>query len=68
MGKRLTDSYHGWNIEVDCGRNPGKFCSFDVTDPDGNSHHVPLGGDNVDRALERAREMIDLESSFMRDS
>lgn len=68
MGKRLTDSCHGWNINVDCGRNPGKICSFDVTDPDGNSHHVHLEGENVDHAPERARELIDLEPSFMRDS
>jgi hypothetical protein len=27
-----------------------------------------MGGDNVERALERARELIDLESSFSRDS
>lgn len=68
MARRLTDSYHGWDIKVDCDSNPGKFCSFDVTDPNGNSHHVPMGGDSLERALERARELIDLEFSLERDA
>lgn len=35
--------------------------SFDLTDPRGKSSHVSMGGDNVERTLERAKEMIDLE-------
>ena len=61
MDKKFSDSYQGWSINVDCSENPGHFCSFDVTDPSGKSHHVPLGGDNPDRTLERAKEMIDIE-------
>jgi hypothetical protein len=64
MGKKISDSYNGWSINVDCKDNPGTFCSFDVTDPAGHSHHVPMGGDNEKRALERARELIDLELSM----
>lgn len=38
--------------------------SFDITDPAGRSQHVAMGGDDSRRALERAREMIDLELAF----
>jgi hypothetical protein len=68
MSNRLSDSYNGWNIDVDCDRNPGSFCSFDVTDPFGNSHHFPMGGDSIERTLERARELIDLETSMASDA
>jgi hypothetical protein len=44
----------------------GNF-SFDITDPRGRDRHVSLGGDNEERALERAREMIDMEIELTRE-
>ncbi|WP_153305916.1 hypothetical protein [Desulfogranum mediterraneum] len=38
---------------------------FDITDPDGHCQHVSMGGDSEQRALERAREMIDLELALV---
>jgi hypothetical protein len=38
--------------------------SFDITSPSGHSQHVAMGGDNTQRAMERAKEMIDMESAF----
>ncbi len=61
MSMTRSDSYHGWNIRVSCERDESSFCTFDVIDPTGHSHHVPMGGDNEQRALERAKEYIDLE-------
>ncbi len=64
MNKTLTDSYRGWNISLKKERNMcSNFC-FDITDPSGRSHHNSLGGETARRAMERARETIDLEISF----
>jgi hypothetical protein len=38
--------------------------SFDITDPSGHKQNVKMGGDNEQRALERAREMVDMEIDF----
>ena len=41
--------------------------SFDITSPSGYTQHVPMGGITEQRAIERAREMIDLEISLADD-
>lgn len=63
----MTDSYKGWQITVKKEQNMCADYSFDVTDPAGKTQHVKMGGDNEKRALERAREMIDMEISFQGD-
>jgi hypothetical protein len=55
------DTYRGWDITVKAEQNMCSGFSFDITDPSGNTHKVTMGGDSEQRALERAREMIDLE-------
>ncbi|PHR26203.1 MAG: hypothetical protein COA36_12700 [Desulfotalea sp.] len=59
-----TDSYKGWTIQVTAEQNMCANFSFDISDPTGKTQHVSMGGDNEQRALERAREMIDMEISF----
>jgi hypothetical protein len=55
------DTYRGWDITVKTEQNMCSGFSFDITDPSGNRHNVTMGGDSEQRALERAREMIDME-------
>lgn len=61
MNNRVTDTYKGWAISVTAEKNMCAEFSFDITDPAGHSQHVAMGGDNEQRAIERAREMIDME-------
>jgi hypothetical protein len=60
----MQDSYRGWNIAVKAEKNLCANFGFDITDPSGHTQKVSMGGDSEKRALERAREMIDLEVDF----
>ena len=64
MKEVVQDVYRGWNIMVKAEENMCSNFSFDITDPTGHTQNVSLGGDNEQRALERAREMIDMEFDF----
>ncbi len=57
----VQDMYRGWNITVKAEEQLCSNFSFEITDPAGRSQIVTMGGDNEKRALERAREMIDME-------
>lgn len=61
MNTQIEQQYHGWTIVVNEEQNMCSHYSFDLTDPRGKPSHVSMGGDNVERTLERAKEMIDLE-------
>lgn len=61
MNATKTATYKGWTISVTAGKNMCSSFSFDITSPSGHCQHVTLGGDNEHRALERAKEMIDME-------
>lgn len=65
MSSPITDIYKGWTISVQAAENMCAHFSFDITAPSGYTQHVAMGGENEGRAVERAREMIDLELSFM---
>lgn len=58
----ISKEYRGWTIELVPDK---KFaCSnFAMTlkSPEGTEKHVPAAGDSEDRAMERGREMIDME-------
>lgn len=64
MNNTRTDGYKGWTISVAAEKNMCSSYSFDITSPSGYSQHVAMGGDNTERAMERAKEMIDMESAF----
>jgi len=64
MNNLDSSSYKGWNINVNECKEMCSGFSFDITDPCGKTSHVRLGGDSRMRALERAKEMIDLEMAF----
>jgi hypothetical protein len=64
MTPPATGVYNGWTISI---ATQERFCanfSFDITSPSGHTQHVSMGGENKQRALERAREMIDMEIAF----
>lgn len=63
----LTDIYRGWTIAVTANESMCANYSFTITSPTGYSQHVAMGGENRHRATERAREMIDMEISFLED-
>lgn len=67
MSKTTTDNYEGWDIRVTAENNMCAHYSFAITDPSGRTQHVKMGGESEQRALERAREMIDMEISFQND-
>jgi len=64
MKEVIKDVYRGWNITVKAEQNRCANYSFHITDPSGHRQNVTMGGDNEQRALERAREMIDMEVAF----
>ncbi len=64
MSKTIIDSYNGWGIKVQSEHNLCSNFSFDITDPSGHRQHVTMGGDDAQRALERAKELIDQEISL----
>jgi hypothetical protein len=66
MGKCTRDTYNGWDIRVENKNNMCSNFSFEIIDSTGRKQQVALGGDSEQRALERAREMIDLEIEFKR--
>lgn len=61
MKTTISDTYKGWAISVNAADNQDSHFSFDITSPSGYSQHVKMGGINEQRALERAKEMIDME-------
>jgi hypothetical protein len=64
MKETMQDEYRDWNITIKTEQNKCSNYSFTITDPSGHSQDVTMGGDNEQRALERAREMIDMEVEF----
>ena len=64
MKEKSENVYRGWSITVEAENKMCSNFSFSITDPSGKSQKVTMGGDNKRRALERAREMIDLEVDF----
>jgi hypothetical protein len=67
MNTIVNDTYRGWNISVSAEHNMCSNYCFDLTDPSGHMQHISMGGDNEQRALERAREMIDMELTFVEE-
>lgn len=67
MSKIPLENYKDWTIAVTPEKNLCAKFSFDITDPKGKSQHVSMGGESSERALERAKEMIDLEISFLEE-
>jgi len=65
MDFKITDIYKDWTISIIEGQNLCAKYSFDITDPTGKLQHVKMGGENTDRAVERAKEMIDMEIAFL---
>ncbi len=61
MKTTISDIYKDWTISVTAVDNECSHFSFDVTSPSGYSQHVSMGGINEQRAVERARELIDME-------
>jgi len=64
MNDLNSSTYKGWDISVNECKEMCSGFSFDITDPCGKTSHVRLGGDSRMRAMERAKEMIDLETAF----
>ena len=64
MKEVMEETYRGWNISVNAEQAMCANFSFDITDPSGHTQSVRMGGDNEQRALERAREMVDMEINF----
>ena len=64
MGKTITDIYKEWTISVIAKDEQCSHFSFDITSPSGYTQHVSMGGITEQRAIERAREMIDNEIAF----
>ncbi|MFT5726754.1 MAG: hypothetical protein ACI8PB_000876 [Desulforhopalus sp.] len=64
MKTTITDIYKGWTITVTAKDDQCSHFSFDITSQSGYAQHVPMGGITEERAIERAREMIDNEIAF----
>ncbi|SDP68800.1 hypothetical protein [Desulforhopalus singaporensis] len=64
MKNSITDIYKGWTISVAAKDEQCSQFTFTISSPSGQSQYVPMGGITKQRAIERAREMIDMEISF----
>ncbi len=61
MNNTTRVAYKGWSLSVTAEKNMCANFSFDIISPSGHRRHVAMGGDNRQRAMERAKEMIDME-------
>lgn len=59
------ETYRDWTISISAKQKHCSNFSFTITDQTGQSQYVAMGGDNEQRALERARERIDLEIEYI---
>lgn len=64
----VEEQYRGWSIVVKAEDNMCARFSFEVTSPTGNRQHVSMGGENEHRAMERAKELIDMEIAFAEEA
>ena len=64
MNPTISDIYKGWKISVTAKDEKCSHFSFDITSPTGTTQSVFMGGITAERAIERAREMIDNEIAF----
>ena len=67
MNHPITDIYKDWLISVQAEKNMCANYSFDITSPSGYTQHVAMGGENERRAVERAREMIEMEIALLEE-
>jgi hypothetical protein len=67
MNTTVTETYKNWIITVTPEQKLCSHFSFDICAPAGKKQHVSMGGDNAKRALERAKEMIDMEIELTRE-
>jgi hypothetical protein len=63
----VTEIYRGWQIVLFKAKSLCAVYGFDIIDPQVKMHHVAKGGEKRERALERAREMIDMELAYQRE-
>lgn len=68
MDNILTDTYKNWTITITPETKLCSHFSFHITSTSGYEQHVSMGGDNEKRALERAKEMIDMEIELARQN
>ena len=68
MNSRTTDSYKGWTLSVTAEKNMCANFSFYITSPSGHCQHIAMGGDTTQRAIERAKEMIDMECTLAEEA
>lgn len=62
MNVQITDIYKGWTISIMAVDNKCSHFSFEITNRSiGYNQHVSMGGITQQRAIERAKEMIDME-------
>ncbi len=64
MTTTITDIYKGWTIPVTAKDDQCSHFIFNITSPSGYTQNVSMGGITEKRAVERAREMIDMEIAF----
>lgn len=68
MSISLKDTYRrGWAILVTARKNKCANFRFDIASPSGYTQHVSMAGENENRAVERAKEMIDMEIALAGD-
>ncbi len=67
MSEHHIDYHKGWSITVNEAKKMCANFSFEITSPHGITQRVTMGGDSVERALERAKEMIDMERALIDD-
>lgn len=58
-------TYKDWTFRVHRQKDMCANFSFDITSPSGTTQHVKMGGENENRAMERAKEMIDMEIALL---
>ena len=67
MEQREQETWRGWKIEVWEQKEQCANFSFAVLSPEGTRHEVKMGGENRKRAIERAKEWIDMELALINE-
>ncbi len=63
MNDVIEKNYAGWVIRIIRQKSMEESFSFEIVDPQGNCKHVDTGGNTYQEAIDRAKEMVEVQNA-----
>jgi hypothetical protein len=63
MNNVIEKTYTDWVIRIFRQESMDESFSFEIIDPHGNIKHVDTGGNTLQEAIYRAKEMVDVQNT-----